>query len=162
MVADSRKEGEPDRAGQVVGSNDPLCQPRATSPHRPNINRNTTATQPLGFSGGEKVQNCARSCSLIVGWKSSDKVEQGVGEPLLGSKEGEKEKVGEKEGEAAEKSSGEAGTGRGSCKKAGTGWKAAGKSSIDILSALGRRQHGPVSSVVVFVPLCTRDIFDDI
>ena len=56
----------------------------------------------------------------------------------------------------------EAGTGRGSCKKAGTGWKAAGKSSIDILSALGRRQHKPVSSVVVFVPLCTQDIFDDI
>ena len=76
-----------------------------------------------------------------------------MGEPLLGSKEEE-----EKEGEAAGKSSGEAGTGRGSCKKAGTGWKAAGKSSIDILSALGRRQHKPVSNVVVFVPLCTQDI----
>ena len=103
------------------------------------------------------MQNCALPCSLAAGWKSSDKVEEGVGEPLLGSKEEEKE-----EGEAAGKSSGEAGTGRGSCKKAGTGWKAAGKSSIDILSALGRRQHKPVSSVVVFVPLCTQDIFDDI
>ena len=80
-----------------------------------------------------------------------------MGEPLLGSKEEEKEGEGE-EREAAGKSSGEAGTGRGSCKKAGTGWKAAGKSSIDILSALGRRQHKPVSNVVVFVPLCTQDI----
>ena len=79
-----------------------------------------------------------------------------MGEPLLGSKEEEKE--GRRGREAAGKSSGEAGTGRGSCKKAGTGWKAAGKSSIDILSALGRRQHKPVSSVVVFVPLCTQDI----
>ena len=109
------------------------------------------------------MQNCALPCSLVAGWKSSDKVEEGVGEPLLGSKEEEKEEWEEgEEGEAAGKSSGEAGTGRGSCKKAGTGWKAAGKSSIDILSALGRRQHKPVSSVVVFVPLCTQDIFDDI
>ena len=106
------------------------------------------------------MQNCALPCSLAAGWKSSDKVEEGVGEPLLGSKEEKKEEW--EEGEAAGKSSGEAGTGRGSCKKAGTGWKAAGKSSIDILSALGRRQHKPVSSVVVFVPLCTQDIFDDI
>ena len=107
------------------------------------------------------MQNCALSCSLVAGWKSSDKVEEGVGEPLLGSKEEVEKEEGE-EREAAGKSSGEAGTGRGSCKKAGTGWKAAGKSSIDILSALGRRQHKPVSSVVVFVPLCTQDIFDDI
>ena len=103
------------------------------------------------------MQNCALPCSLAAGWKSSDKVEEGVGEPLLGSKEEEKEEG--EEGEAAGKSSGEAGTGRGSCKKAGTGWKAAGKSSIDILSALGRRQHKPVSSVVVFVSLFTQDIF---
>ena len=43
------------------------------------------------------MQNCALPCSLAAGWKSSDKVEEGVGEPLLGSKEEEKEE-GEKVG----------------------------------------------------------------